>query len=177
MIRSNQNKLRKNNAMIARADKGNSNVILPTHQYETKIQNFILNNFCTTTTDPINTFQTHIRQTINEIRTLIPRDSRWKYINLNPSAPSIKGLFKLHIPDQLNRPVRNWKNATEYRLSKLFTEKFHRLTPLSNAFNIKNTQDLIQNLNDTPILPRHSLASLDITNMYPVINAKFSYKI
>jgi len=73
MIRSIQNKLRKNNALIARGDKSNSTVILPTHQYETKIQNFILNNnFRTTTTDPINTFQTHIRQTINETRTLIP---------------------------------------------------------------------------------------------------------
>ena len=29
----------------------------------------------------------------------------------------------------------------------------------------KNTQDLIHNLNDTPLLPHHSLASLDITNL------------
>ena len=144
--------------MIARADKGNSIVILPTHQYETKIQNFILNNnFRTTTTDPTNTFQTHIRQTINESRTLIPRVSRWKYINMNPSAPFIKGLIKLHKPDQPIRPVVNWKNAPAYRLSKLFTEKIHRLTPLHSVFNIKNTQELIQQLNDTPLLPCHSL--------------------
>jgi len=87
-IRSIQNKLSKNNAMITRADKGNSIVVLPTHQYETKIQNFILNNnFCTATTDPTNTFQTQVRQKINESSTLIPRDSRWKYVNMNPSAP------------------------------------------------------------------------------------------
>jgi len=76
-IRSIQKKLSKNNAMIARADKGNSIVILPTIQYEAKIQDFILNNnFRTTTTDPTNTFQSHIRQTINESRTLIPRSSK-----------------------------------------------------------------------------------------------------
>jgi len=137
MIRLIQNKLSKNKAMIARADKGNSIVILPTHQYETKIQDFILNNnFRTTTTDPTNTFHSHIRQTINESRSLITRDTRWEYINMNPSAPSIKGLIKLHKPDQPIRPVMNWKNAPAYRLAKLFTEKIHRLTPLPNAFNL-----------------------------------------
>jgi len=109
--------------MITRADKGNSIVILPTCQYETKIQNFILNNnFHTATTDPTNTFQTQVRQTVNESSTLIPRDSRWKYINMNPSAPSIKGLIKLHKPDQPIRPVVNWKNAPAYRLQTIYRE-------------------------------------------------------
>jgi len=52
-----QNKLKDNNAMITRADKGKCIVIIPTHQYETKIQNFILNNnFCRATTGPTNKF-------------------------------------------------------------------------------------------------------------------------
>jgi len=67
---------------------------------------------------------------------------------------------------QLIRPAVNWRNAPAYKLSKLFTEKIHCITPLPNAFNIKNTQDLLHNLNDTPLLPHHSLASLDITNLY-----------
>jgi hypothetical protein len=89
-------------AMITHADKGNSIVIPPTHHYETKIQNFIPNNnFHAATTDPTNTFQTQIRQTIKESTTLIPKDCRWKYINMNPSTPSIKGLIRIHKPDQL----------------------------------------------------------------------------
>jgi len=94
---------------------------------------------------------------------------------MNPSAPTIKGLIKLHKPDQPIRPVVNWKNAPAYRLSKLFTEKIHRLTPLPSAFNVKNTQGLIQNLKDALLLPCHSLASLDITNMYsniPIVETK-----
>jgi len=162
--------------MITRADKGNSIVMLPTHQNETKIQNFVLNNnFHSATTDPTNTFQTQIRQTIKESTTLIPKDCSWKYINMNPSAPSIKGLSKIHKPDRLIRPVVNWRNALACKLSRLFTEKIHHITPLSNAFNIKNTQDLIQNLNDTLLLPHYSLASLDITNLYsniPVIETR-----
>jgi len=60
----------------------------------------------------------------------------------------------------------NWRNAVAYRLSKLFTEKIHHLAPLPNTFNIKNTQDLLHNIRDTPLLPHHSLAFLDITNLY-----------
>ena len=87
-MRSIKNKLKDNKAIITRADKGNSIVILPTQHYETKIQNFILtNNFHTATTDKTNTFQTQMRQTIKESTTLIPKDCRWKYINMNPSAP------------------------------------------------------------------------------------------
>jgi len=152
--------------MITRADKGNSIVILPTHQYETKIQNFILNNFRTATTDPSNTLQAQIRQTVRDSKTLIPKVSRWKYTNRNPSAPSIKRLIKIHKPDQPIRPVVNWRNAAAYRLSKLFTEKIHHIALLPSAFNIKNTQDLLHKLKDTPLFPNHSLASLDITNLY-----------
>jgi len=77
--------------MITQSDNCNTIIILPTHQYETKIQYFILNNnFHTAITDPTNTFQTQIEQTLKESTTLIPKGSRWKYKNMNPSTPSIK---------------------------------------------------------------------------------------
>lgn len=41
-----------------KADKGNSIVILPSQQYETKIKNFLnKNTFQTSTADPTKTFQ------------------------------------------------------------------------------------------------------------------------
>ena len=153
--------------MITRADKGNSIVILPIPQYESKIQDFIDNNdFQDDTQDPTTVFQKQIRLTIRNSTTLIPKEQRWKYTNMNPSAPSIKGLIKIHKPDQPIRPVVNWRNAPAYKLSKLFTEKVCQLAPNPNAFNIKNSQELLHDLKNTPILPQHTLASLDITNMY-----------
>jgi hypothetical protein len=85
---------------------------------------------------------------------------------MNPSAPSLKRLIKIHKPDQPIRPVVNWRNAPAYQLSRLFNKKINQLSPLPHAFNIKNTQDLTRNLQDTPLLPHHTLASLDITNLY-----------
>ena len=115
--------------MIAKTDKGNTIVILPTQQYDTKIQNFITeNHFQTINTHPTKIFQNLIRKTVNHSKTLNPQDSKWKYINLNPSVPSTKGLIKIHKPKQLSRPILIGRNAPAYILSKLFTLKINQLT-------------------------------------------------
>jgi hypothetical protein len=142
-MKSIQTKLKNNHAMATVADKGNSLVILTIQQYESKIQNFLLENFQTSTIGPTKTFQSQIRA-INASTALIPRASKWKYINLNPSPPSIKGLIKI----QPIRPVVNWRNAPAYKLARLFRQKINQLTPLPYSFNIKNTKDLILNLKD-----------------------------
>jgi hypothetical protein len=85
---------------------------------------------------------------------------------MNPSAPSIKGLIKIHKQDQPIRPVVNWRNAPAYQLSKRFTNKINLLTPLPHSLNLKNTHDLIRELSDTTTLPQHTMASLNITNLY-----------
>jgi S-ribosylhomocysteine lyase LuxS involved in autoinducer biosynthesis len=176
MIKSIQTKLKNSNAMIIAAEKGNSLVVLPIQQYKYKIQNFLQeNNFQTSTIDPIKTFQTLIRKTVNTSVKLIPRENKWKYINLNPSAPSIEGLIKIQKPTQTFRSIVNWHNGPAYKLFKLFTHRINQLTPLPYSFNIKNTKDLIQNLKGIPILPHFTFASLDISNMYsniPVAEAK-----
>jgi hypothetical protein len=82
------------NATVMRADKGNSIVILPYTQYNQKIQEFIQNNnFKTTHTDPTKALQSQVRKTLHNSNALIPRDLRWKYTNMNPSAPTIKGII------------------------------------------------------------------------------------
>jgi hypothetical protein len=48
----------------------------------------------------------------------------------------------------------------------LFTDKINHLAPLPNSFNLKNSQDLLNNNKATPMLPHYTLASLDITNLY-----------
>jgi hypothetical protein len=153
--------------MVARTDKGNPVVILPTQQYHSKIRNFLHgSNFITTIRDPTNSSQAEIKNAIKQSRTLIPRNNRWKYINLNPSASSIKGLIKLHNSGHPIRPVVNWRSAPAYQLSKIFTQKMNNIAPLTNTFNVKNTADLFQKLRDTPMAPQFTLESLDITSLY-----------
>jgi hypothetical protein len=91
---------------------------------------------------------------------------------MKPSAPSIKGLIKLHKADQPIRPVVNWRNAPAYRLSRLFTDKTNYMAPLPNYLNLKNSQDLLKKLEATSMLPHYTLNSLEITNLYSIIPVK-----
>jgi hypothetical protein len=105
-----------------------------------KIQNFVdKNRFQTSTTNPTKKFQNQIRKTVNSSTKLINPDSRWKFVNLNPSAATIRGLVKLHKVDQPIRPVVNWRNVPAYKLLKLLAEMIKQLTSLPYTFNIKNT--------------------------------------
>jgi hypothetical protein len=51
------------------------------------------------------------------------KDERWKYINLNPTAPTISGLTKIHKEDSPITPTVNWKNASAYKLAKMLSKK------------------------------------------------------
>jgi len=126
IIQNIKTKLNDNNAMITRADKGNSLVILPTEQYENKVEQFIQsNNFLTSKSNPTESFQTQVRKVVNNNKALILPDEKWKHINLNPSVLSIKGFIKLHKPEHPIRPVVNWRGAPAYKLAQLFANKIH----------------------------------------------------
>jgi len=105
-----------------------------------KIHNFITDNhFQIVNVDQTNIFQNQIRKTTDHSKTLIPQDFKWKCLNLNPSAPTIKGLIKIHKPNKTISPIVKWRNAPACKFSKLFTHKINQLTPLPYTFNFKNT--------------------------------------
>jgi hypothetical protein len=159
-LRSIKTKLQDKDATIASADKGNSLVILPTQQYNTTVQHNSTTqqyktSWTTTTSKPPHptqqkTTRTKSEKTINRSTTLIPQDYRWRLIIPNPSAPTIKGLIKLHKTDQPIRPVVNWRNAPAYKLARHFS-LITPHAPLPNTFNIKNTSKLIQELQLLPL--------------------------
>jgi hypothetical protein len=148
-------------------------VILPTGHYETKLEQFIQsNNFLTSKTNPTKSFQTQVRKFINNSKALIPSDTKWKYINLNPSAPSIKGLIKLHEPEHPIYPIVNWRGVPVYKLAWLFTQKIKSIAPLPNTYTVDNTRELIRRHEDTPIIPQSFLASPDISGLFTNISVK-----
>ena len=72
-------KLITNNAMITKADKGNSIIIIYQRDYHDKVHKFIKdNNFTTLINDPTKTFQKELRNTVNRCQELIK-----KRINVN----------------------------------------------------------------------------------------------
>jgi tRNA(Glu) U13 pseudouridine synthase TruD len=77
--------------MIAKADKGSCILFLTLENYDNKINNFITqNHFLTINTDPTNSFQITTRKITNSSRILVPQENKRKYLELNPSPPTIK---------------------------------------------------------------------------------------
>jgi hypothetical protein len=86
LIKQIRRKLNNHHAIVSRADKGNSLVMLYQTDYNDKIQSFLIDNsFSVLPRDPTNKFQNNIRKTISACKMKVPQNSKWKFINLNPS--------------------------------------------------------------------------------------------
>jgi hypothetical protein len=73
----------------------------------------------------------------NECQLILQKDKRWKYINLNPTPPMIRGLIKISKEDSPIRPIVNWKNSAAYRLAKMLSKKLGIYIPLPYTFSVK----------------------------------------
>jgi hypothetical protein len=160
-------KLKNNEAIVTKADKGNCLVILYLKDYNEKVQNFIdTNHFQKEATDPTNKSQTEIRKNINLCTIVVPHSQRWKYINLNPGPPTLKGLPKIHKGNTPICAIVKWRNAPAYRLAKLISDVINKDMLLSNTFNVLNSVHLMTDLQEIPITDTTTFTSFDITEMY-----------
>jgi len=103
---------------------------------------------------------------IKDCQLIIHKDERWKYINFNPIPSMVRGLIKIHKEDSPIGPIVNWKNAPAYKLAKSLSKILSIYIPLPYNFNIKNTAQLMNDLQEIPFHQNPKFASFDITNMY-----------
>ena len=168
ILRGIRGKLLQNNSLITRADKGQTLIIITKDAYDSKIYDFLCSNdFVKISKDPTNLFTRETRKIINACKTLVPHHSKWKYTNMNPHPPNIRGLLKIHKPVIPIRPVVKWQHAPAYKIAKLLSDRLQQELQLPFNFNVKNSIHLMSELNNiTPYNLNLRLASFDISNMY-----------
>jgi len=80
-----KDKLNRNKALITKANKGNTIVIIYQKEYEKNVADFILNNGVDEVDGTITTkFQEDLRSTINNCKLLIDIGNKGRFINLTP---------------------------------------------------------------------------------------------
>jgi hypothetical protein len=90
-----KNKLITNDAIICKADKGNTSVILYKKDYINKVEEFINNNeIKLMNKDPTSQFQKRIKKLINDSKVLFTPEEIKTLKNINPRAPVLRGLPK-----------------------------------------------------------------------------------
>jgi hypothetical protein len=159
--------------VVTKADKGNSIVIIQCDEYEHKVNSFISNSEATEANDNFTAkFQKDIRSTLNECRQIIDKNNKWKYINLNPCTPVMRGLIKIHKENTPIRPVVNCRNPPTYNIAKTLTSALKKYMPLPYVHNVQNSVHLMKDLTNIPYDPDLRIASLDISNIYTNIPIK-----
>jgi hypothetical protein len=86
--------------------------------------------------------QQNIWNCINNSKNAIKPINKWKYINMNPSAPQIYGTIKLHKQGKSIRPIVNWMDNPGYKLAKYLNTILSNILQLRNAFDLQNTSTL-----------------------------------
>ena len=73
--------------------------------HDREICNFVTQNpFQTTYIDHTNSFPNNIRKMADYSKPLIPQELRWIYLDLDHSAPTIRGVIKIQKPKQTHPP-------------------------------------------------------------------------
>ena len=115
------NKLKSNNAIICKADKGNSIVIIYEQQYIQKVYDFINSNsnIEELKNDPTKFYKQKINSTIEQCKNLFKNNGTRRYLKtINPKAPQFTGLLKIHKQDTPIRPLVDFTTAPGYKLAK-----------------------------------------------------------
>jgi hypothetical protein len=63
------------------------------------------------TEDPTPRYQKDVKEIVKKCKTIIDKPSQYKYIQMNPQAPKLNGLIKMHKETQPIRPVVNYRCA------------------------------------------------------------------
>jgi len=170
-INSIKTTLQENKATILKADKGNTILIWYIDEQISKTHEFIRNNhFSFIPNDPNNTFHKEIRKIFNFWNHTIRKEDKWKYVALNPTAPTLKGLLKIHTNGTPIRPIVNW-----HKLAQLLSKLIEVHVPQPYAFNVKNSIHLIEDLESTPISNSRNFASHGLAICIPIYLPKKLY--
>ena len=161
------NKIIEQNAIVAKADKGNTLVIMHRDIYYQKVYDFIKNNNIKSIgSDPTQKYMKHLNNAINKCTNLFNEATRRHLKPMIVYAPQFNGLPKIHKPDTPIRPLINYTTAPGYKISKKLVNIIKNNVVLDNNHCIKNSIELVNLTKEMNISSQHKFVSFDITNLY-----------
>jgi predicted CoA-binding protein len=126
--------LAKEHAILTKADKGRTIVIIYTKDYKDNVNHFLKNNnFHMIPKNPSNRFQQQLNKTIHKCNLIIWQNQIKYLTQKKPQHPTLNAQIKLHKPDKPIRPVINNKLAPTYKIAKFLSKQ------LNNYINLKNS--------------------------------------
>ena len=160
-------KLKLNNAIITKADKGNTVVVMNQSSHQEKVYKFIENNNIKKVQhDPTEKYNEEINASINRSEYVLNKASKFYLKTIKPRAPELTGLPKTHKEEISIRPVNNYTTAPGYKTSKKLYHIINDNIKFEKTYSIKNNIEFIKNLNNFKTSTSLKMISLDIVNLY-----------
>ncbi|XP_036347364.1 uncharacterized protein LOC118756725, partial [Rhagoletis pomonella] len=170
IIKGLKQKLKNNNVITTKADKGNTTVLMNRDEYIQKTEQLIKETRCRKLAkDPTEEYQATIKETIKKATKIIKPNQIHTLTIMNPSAPPMNALPKIHKLGTPMRPIINHRSAPSYKLSKHLKTILKDNLRLPNKYTISNTTELIEKIKDSAITMDTKLVSFDIKDLYPSI--------
>jgi len=146
--------------------------------YNNKISEYIENNNIEKLqADPTIEYNKKIKQIINKSHNILSdRNIRYNKA-IKPTAPTIRGLPKVHKQNIPIRPLINFTTAPTYRIAKHIDKLLKQYITFENNHSVKNNIELVNKIESIKIPHGAKLASFDIVNMYTNIPIEETIKI
>ena len=126
----------------------------------------INNNIIEIKSDPTDRFNNNVKSVLNKTKYIITNEEK-KYLKMiDPKAPRLRGLPKIHKNNMPVRPLVNFTSAPSYKIAKKLDIILRRHTVFNKNYSLKNSLELVDLIKELTIEPRHTFASFDIVNLY-----------
>jgi len=138
--------LKNENLTLVKADKGETIVVLNQADYVNKVNDFLnCPNFQKIDRDPTNNYNKILKTNLATCKTLFS-SSYDNLLNMNPLAPRLYGLPKLHKPNVTIRPVVSHFTAPCHKLAYKLNSLFRNYTSFKPSYTVTNSYELCEKI-------------------------------
>ena len=162
-------RLKQKDLVIAKADKGETLVLLNRDDYDRKIKDFLTQSGASPCNLSINSHSDKTRKLIQGANHIITgsRTSRERrFYIMNYSFPKIYGQIKTHKPGHPIRPVVAFYSDPTYYLGGFLANCFNSVSQFQPKHTVKNSAELAKSLSTLKFPANSKLLSFDAVGMF-----------
>ncbi|XP_067619916.1 uncharacterized protein [Eurosta solidaginis] len=168
------------NIRILTSDKGNKTVAMEIEEYNKKMEDILmdLTTYRVQRQDPTSRLQNKNNALVEKLfnMEIITKMERKRMITTTAQPPRIYGLPKIHKEGTPLRPICSAIGSPSYTLSKYMADILKNVTA-SSTYNIKNTIEFKERVNNTYIYEDEKLISFDVVSLFPSIPIQLALEI
>lgn len=173
-----KNKIKTNDLILCKADKGNSISIFKKLDYLEKMKNCLQDmRLEDLKSDPTLKFNQTLIKLVNNSNSIFTPTEKYNLKVSNPAAPILYGLPKHHKTGIPFRPVASSMKAPTQKLCSKLSNILPSTLDFKPKFTVKNSLELIDKIKNLEIPIGSKLISFDVKSLFPSVPTSKLFKL